>query len=133
MLPPIYKVKYNQFSETKNNLNNNEEESNLVCSKIAQKLFNPSTNNFSNIPRNKSKNSFMTQLNIKDNNENNENNDNKNNEDEQKFEQSKIIDNGLKIEKEEKENNKNEAESNNDKIEINNNNNIKDLKDYIEK
>ena len=74
VLPPIYKVKYNQFSETKNNLNYNEEESNILCAKVAQKLFSPNTSNYNNFPKNKSKNSLSNQSNYKDNNENKDNN-----------------------------------------------------------
>jgi hypothetical protein len=91
VLPPIYKVKYNQFSETKNILNNNDDDANLVCSKIAHKLFSPSTTNY-NIPRNKSKNSFLTQFNQKENTEN------KNDEEEQKFEVSNQINAENKLE-----------------------------------
>ena len=133
VLPPIYKVKYNQFSETKNTLNNNEEESNLVCSKIAQKLFSPSANNYNNLPRNKSKNSFLTQLHDKDNNENE---NNKKNKTEQKLETSINMNNGLKIENEEQENKiENNNINENDVVEIssNNINEINIIKDNEEK
>ena len=84
ILPPIYKVKYNQFSESKHLLTNNDDESSIVCNKVAQKLFSPSATNY-NIPRNKSKNSFMTQTNPRENTET------KNDENEQKFDISNQI------------------------------------------
>ena len=62
VLPPIYKVKYNRFAEKKNN--NIDDDASLVCSRVAQRLFNKTTPNFK---RNKSKNSFSSHLNIRDN------------------------------------------------------------------
>ena len=124
VLPPIYKVKYNQFSETKNNINNDESVSSIVCSKVAQKLFTPSNTNYNNFPRNKSKNSFVTQLNIKDS----EKSDNKISQIENnKLEISGQINEGVNIQKEEeinKENGKIEIEkySNKNEFEKPNNN-----------
>ena len=69
VLPPIYKVKYNQFTENKNYKTNNEDESDIVGNKDGQKLFN--NINF----KNKSKIGFLNQYNAKDNEKNNENND----------------------------------------------------------
>ena len=118
VLPPIYKVKYNQFSETKNNVNNDDSVSSIVCTKVAQKLFNAPNTNYNNLQRNKSKNSFVTQLNIKDN----EKNDFKSTQiDNNKLEISGKLNEGLKIEKEEdinKENGKIEIENNNDKNDV---------------
>ena len=75
VLPPIYKVKYNQFTENKNYKTNNEDELDIVGSKDGQKLFN-------NINyKNKSKSGFLNQFNAKDNEKNNENNDVNNDED----------------------------------------------------
>ncbi len=46
-LPPIYKVKLNQFSETKNDLTTNyDEDASLVCNIVAQELFSSSTPNY---------------------------------------------------------------------------------------
>jgi hypothetical protein len=69
VLPPIYKVKYNQFTENKNYKTNNEDESDIVGNKDGQKLFN--NINF----KNKLKSGFLNQFNAKDNEKNNENND----------------------------------------------------------
>ena len=107
ILPPIYKVKYNQFSETKNKVNYNEEEPSKLCAKVAQKLFSPNNTNYNNFPKNKSSNSFSNKSNNKENNENNENkdnnnkinNDNKIGENKNKLEISgQINDNDLKME-----------------------------------
>ena len=51
VLPPIYKIKYNQFSENKNF--NYDDDEDLVCSKVAKKLFSKTSNEFYS---NKSKN-----------------------------------------------------------------------------
>ncbi len=134
VLPPIYKVKYNQFSETKNYLNTNyDDDASLVCNKVAQKLFSPSTTNY-NIQRNKSKNSFMTQTNPKENTET------KNDEDEHKSEISIQINNEKnKIENGMVNNEKNKIENgmvikDDDKNEIKKNNlNVYDVKIEKEK
>ena len=120
VLPPIYKVKYNQFSETKNNVNTkNEQEMNLDYNKVAQKLFSPSSTNYNNFPRNKSKNSFLTQLNMIEN-ENNENNGNKNEEREKGQ-----MNEGLKIETEDnnKEDNQMKMKEKDNKEKLDNKNN----------
>ncbi len=120
VLPPIYKVKYNQFSETKNNVNSkNEQEMNLDYNKVAQKLFSPSSTNYNNFPRNKSKNSFLTQLNMIEN-ENNENNGNKNEEREKGQ-----MNEGLKIETEDnnKEDNQMKMKEKDNKEKLDNKNN----------
>ena len=126
VLPPIYKVKYNQFSETKNNVNTkNEQEMNLDYNKVAQKLFSPSSTNYNNFPRNKSKNSFLTQLNMIEN-ENNENNGNKNEEREKvKLKISGQMNEGLKIETEDnnKEDNQMKMKEKDNKEKLDNKNN----------
>jgi hypothetical protein len=69
VLPPIYKVKYNQFTDNKNYKTNNEDELDIVGNKEGHKLFN-------NINyKNKSKSGFLNQFNVKDNEKNNENNE----------------------------------------------------------
>lgn len=53
VLPPIYKIKYNQFSENKNF--NYDDDEDLVCTKVAKKLFSKTSNEFYT---NKSKNNL---------------------------------------------------------------------------
>ena len=121
VLPPIYKIKYNQFSETKNNINvKNEEEITYVGNQVPQKLFSPSTTNYNNFPRNKSKKSFLIELNNKEK----ESNENKN-EEKEKFEISGQMNEPLKMETEDnKEENQIEMKDKEDNIENKDNNNL---------
>ena len=121
VLPPIYKIKYNQFSETKNNINGkNEEEITYVGNQVPQKLFSPSTTNYNNFHRNKSKKSFLMELNNKEK----ESNENKN-EEKEKFEISGQMNEPLKIETEDnKEEYQIEMKDKDDNIENKDNNNL---------
>ena len=71
VLPPLYTVKYNKFTENKN-ATNEENIKNLVCSRVANKIFSPIKVN-SNYPKNRTKNSFHHNFNFSKKEKNKEN------------------------------------------------------------
>ena len=62
ILPPLYKVKYNKFTENKYD-NNEDDISNLVCSKVAHKIFSP-INTYYQFHTNRPDNAFYTHYNF---------------------------------------------------------------------